>query len=344
MRRFLAPWLFFGMVGLLGGVFYRYLADDPVSGTMANYVRSAVHGTGLALSGWATHQYFTSHRSDWLRKWPLTIEVIVRSIAMAVVVATVALVLQGILYGARLEASWLFVGFPRISGITFITSVLAGAGYELKRLIGGRVLLNVVLGRYRRPRREERVLMFLDLAGSTSLAEKMGELGVQDLLTRFFYDIDQPILDYGGEIHAYIGDGVIVTWPRTVKGAEGKCLDCFFAMKEKLAAMADSYRSEFGLVPEFRAGAHAGPVVISECGDSRRQIAYFGDAMNVAARLQEHCKVTGSDLLVSVDVLRAVECCREFTSTSLGPVLLRGRAVPVELFAIARPFYPGASA
>ena len=73
-------------------------------------------------------------------------------------------------------------------------------------------------------------------------------------------------------------------------------------------------------------------------------IAYFGDAMNVAARLQEHCKVTGSDLLVSVDVLRAVECCREFTSTSLGPVLLRGRAVPVELFAIARPFYPGASA
>jgi hypothetical protein len=53
MRRFLAPWFFFGMIGLLGGIFYRYLADDPVAGTMANYVRSAVHGMGLALSGWA---------------------------------------------------------------------------------------------------------------------------------------------------------------------------------------------------------------------------------------------------------------------------------------------------
>ena len=40
--------------------------------------------------------------------------------------------------------------------------------YELTRLVGGRVLLNVALGRYRVPVREERVLMFLDLAGSTS--------------------------------------------------------------------------------------------------------------------------------------------------------------------------------
>ncbi len=57
------------------------------------------------------------------------------------------------------------------------------------------------------------MLLFLDLAGSTTLAEQMGELRVQDLLTRFFYDIDAAIVAHGGEVHAYVGDEVIVSWP-----------------------------------------------------------------------------------------------------------------------------------
>jgi class 3 adenylate cyclase len=260
----------------------------------------------------------------------------VRSLAMAVVVATVAVGLQAALYNARLEAAWLAVGFPRIAGIAFVASVLGGAAFELKRLVGGRVLLDVVLGRYRRPTREERVLMFLDLVGSTALAESMGELRVQNLLTRVFFDIDQPILAHDGEIHAYVGDGIIITWPRAGEAVERKCLDCFFAIEDKIAAIAELYRREVGSVPKFRAGVHAGPVVISECGDSRRQVAYFGDAMNVAARLQEHCKATGSDLLVSADVLRGMRSSGEIISRALGPVQLRGRAVPIEVFAIER--------
>jgi len=336
IRRSLAPWLVFAIVGLIGGITYRYLADDPNQGTVGNYVRSAVHGMGLALSGWATHLYFVSRTSEWLRRWPLTAEVIVRSLVMAVVVATVAVTLQAVLYSPQLETAWLATSFPSIVGIAFVTSVVAGAVYELKRLIGGRVLMNVVLGRYRRPTREERILMFIDLADSTSLAETLGELRVQDLLTRFFFDIDEPIVGHGGEIHAYVGDAVILTWPLTVKNAEKNCLKCFFAIRDKITGMADMYQREFGLVPKFRGGLHAGPVIISECGDSHRQIAYFGDAVNVAARLQEYCKVTGHDLLVSAEVFRKTGPCIELASIALGPVQLRGREAPVEIFAIER--------
>jgi len=127
-----------------------------------------------------------------------------------------------------------------------------------------------------------------------------------------------------------------VTWPLTVNAAEGRCIDCFFAIKDRIATMANTYRREFGLVPNFRAGLHVGPVVIGECGDARRQIAYFGDAMNVAARLQEYCKVTGRDLLVSADLLRHVRASVEIVSTALGPVRLRGRAATVEVFGIER--------
>ena len=151
---------------------------------------------------------------------------------------------------------------------------------------------SVVLGTYHRPAREQQIVMFLDIAGSTRLAEEMGELRVHDLITRFFFNINEPISDHGGMVHAYVGDEVIVTWPVT-GDPEGnaRCLRRFFAIEHKVARLAADYQREFDVVPRFRAGLHAGPVIVSECGDTKRQLAYFGDTMNVAARLCEYCKV-----------------------------------------------------
>ncbi len=336
MRRSVVPWIVLAVVGLLAGVAYRYFADDAAEATLANYLRSGFHGMGLALSGWAVHLYFTSRSSEWVRRWPLVVEIVVQSVAMATVVATVAMGLQAALYDNRIEAAWLIAGFPRIVGIAFVMSVLIGAVFELTRLVGGRVLFNVILGRYRRPTREERVLLFLDLVGSTSLAESMGELRMHDLVTRFFFDIDKAILAHGGEVHAYVGDEVIVTWRLAAQMSERHYLDCFFAIQDRIAERADLYRREFGVVPNFRAGLHTGSVVISECGDSRRQIAYFGDTMNVTARLQEHCKEVGRALLVSADLLRLVHPGSDLVVEALGPTQLRGRAAAVEVFAVER--------
>jgi adenylate cyclase len=336
MRRSLAPWIVLAVIGLVGGGAYRYFANDPSEATLANYLRSGLHGMGLGLSGWTVHLYFTSHSSEWVRRWPLVVEIAVQSVVMAIVVATVAVILEPVLYGHRIEGAWLLSHFPRIVGVTFAASVVIGALFELTRLIGSRVLVNVIIGRYRRPMREQRVLLFLDLVGSTTLAESMGELRMHQLLTRFFYDIDEAILAHGGEVHAYVGDEVIVTWRLGAKESERRCLDCFFAIQDRIAEKADSYRREFSLVPNFRAGAHAGPVVISECGDSRRQVAYFGDTMNVTARLQEYCKEAGRALLVSGDLLRLARPGNDLVVEALGPIQLRGRAAAVEVFAVER--------
>jgi class 3 adenylate cyclase len=336
VRRSVASWIVVAVIGLAAGLAYRHFVNDPSEATVANYLRSGVHGMGLAFSGWAVHLYFTSRGSEWVRRWPLVVEIALQSAVMAVVVATIAVGLQAALYGNRIDAAWLAADFPRIVGIAFVMSILIGAASEMTRLIGSRVLLNFILGRYRRPTREQRVLLFLDLVGSTSLAESMGELRMHQLLTRFFFDIDAAILAYRGEVHAYVGDEVIVTWPVTARMTERRYLDCFFAIQDSISDKADLYRNEFGLVPNFRAGLHAGPVVISECGDSRRQVAYFGDTVNVAARLQEHCKEVGRALLVSADLLRLVNPGRELVVEALGPTQLRGRAAAVEVFAIER--------
>jgi adenylate cyclase len=336
MWRSIRPWIVLAAFGLLAGCAYRYFADPSDETTLANYVRSGFHGMGLTLSGWAVHVYFTSRSSEWVRRWPLVVEILLQAVVMAIVIVTVAVGLEVVLYGHRIEAKWLIGDFPLIVGTTFVGSFVVGSIFELTRLVGSRVLLNFILGRYRRPVREQRVLLFLDLVGSTSLAEKMGELRMHQLLTQFFFDIDEAIVTHDGEVHAYVGDEVIVTWRIAEKKGEQRYLDCFFAIQDRIAERADFYRREFGLVPNFRAGLHAGPVVISECGDSRRQVAYFGDTMNVAARLQEHCKEVGRALLVSGDLLRLVQSGSDLVIEALGPTQLRGRAAAVEVYAVER--------
>ncbi|NOJ46966.1 adenylate/guanylate cyclase domain-containing protein [Bradyrhizobium archetypum] len=336
MRRAIRPTILLAIIGLLAGIAYRHFIDDPIEATLPNYLRSAIHGMGMTLAGWGVHLYFTSRRSEWISKWPLLTDLALRSAVMAIVVAGAVLSLQMALYEEWLETKWLIDQFPLILAIGFFASLLVGSAYELTRLVGSRVLFNVALGRYRSPVREARILMFLDLAGSTSLAESMGELRVQGLLTRFFFDIDDAIVAHGGEVHAYVGDEVIVIWPLDHRMSGARCIDCFFAIADIIANKADSYRQEFGMVPSFRAGLHAGYVVISECGSSRRQLAYFGDTVNVTARLQEHCKEVGRNLLVSSDLLRRMKLKPVFAVEALGAVRLRGRAAALEVFAVER--------
>src|SRR6516162_8001309 len=134
----------------------------------------------------------------------------------------------------------------------FFGSLVTGAIFAFRRLIGGRVLGSFLLGTYHRPRRQERIVMFLDIAGSTALAEQLGELRVHDLITRFFFDIDRPIADHDGEVHSYVGDEVIVTWPLTNDTQRNaQSLRCFFAVDDRMAELTPVYRGEFGLAPRF---------------------------------------------------------------------------------------------
>ncbi|WP_407166194.1 adenylate/guanylate cyclase domain-containing protein [Bradyrhizobium sp. ORS 111] len=333
-RRTVTPAVVLALFGLLVGGLFRYALDDPNEASVGNYLRSALEGAAITLLIWSAHLYLTS-RGGLLQRLPLAVELIARSVILAVVVAVAAVVLEIVLYEHRLGPNWLRETFLKIIGVSLLLSIPITTIYELVRMIGGRTLLNVALGRYRQPIREQRVLLFLDLIGSTTLAETMGELRVQELLTRFFFDIDEAIVMHGGEVHAYVGDEVIVTWPVVAGQPPHRCLDCVFAIEDRLAEGADRYRKEFGVVPAFRAGMHAGPVVISECGDSRRQVAYFGDTVNVTARLQQHCKEASRPLLVSGDLL-ALLPRHDFVIEPLGATRLRGRAAPIDVFAVVR--------
>jgi adenylate cyclase len=234
-----------------------------------------------------------------------------------------------------LTTSWLPNELPRIVLIGLGFSLLFGMVTEAGRLIGGPLLTSVVLGTYHRPVRQQRIVMFLDLANSTRLAEAMGELRVHDLITRFFFDIDEPIRAFGGAVLAYVGDEVIVSWPVSDDRARnGRCVGCFLAIERKVARLEGAYEAEFKLAPKFRAGLHAGPVIVSECGDAKRQLAYFGDTMNVAARLCEHCKAIDRRLVVSGDALKLMTIPADLAIGDGKSIAVRGRQERIEVHVI----------
>jgi class 3 adenylate cyclase len=338
--------------GFVVGVAYRAIFDLPDERTLANFLRSGFHGVGIALTVWTVQTGFASGAQSRLgaslRRLPLAGEVVVRALVMTAALIVVGFSLQFVLYAEPyqlhwLTRTWLTVNLPRIVLISFGLSLVIGVVVETRRLIGGELLTSVLLGTYHRPTRRRLIVMFLDLANSTRLAEEMGELRVHDLITRFFFDIDGPISDFGGAVHAYVGDEVIASWPVTDDPARNaRCLACFFAIERKIASLAPDYEAKFGVVVAFRASIHAGAVVVSECGDAKRQLAYFGDTMNVAARLCEYCKTINRRLVVSGELLQLISVPDVFEVGEGKSVAARGRQALVEAH-VVEPRSPASS-
>ena len=220
---------------------------------------------------------------------------------------------------------------PQVYLYVLALVALAALVVEIAHIIGPRVLGNLLIGRYQTPVEEERVFLFIDLAGSSQIAQKLGDLEFQKLLSRFFFDIGETILEARGEIHAYVGDGVIVTWPRVL--GDARPVTCFFAIRDMLAHQRRSYRSGFGVEPRVRGAVHGGPVVMAACGDAKRAIVYFGDTLNTTARLEEQAKRLDRDLVATADFAALLTLPKGYEVEQLGPVTLRGRDREVDIAA-----------
>ena len=206
---------------------------------------------------------------------------------------------------------------------------------QMNRMIGANVLRYFVAGRYHRPTAEERIFLFLDLEHSTALAERLGSARYFELLRRFVDDLTDPIVASRGEIYQYAGDEVVVTWPLAegVRGAN--CVRCFFWIQDVVAREGARYTRDFGTVPRFRAGLHGGTVTAGELGDLRRHIAFVGDILNTAARLEEYAKRTGLDLVVSGSLLHRLELPPGIQARLCGELELRGKEARVAAYSLS---------
>ena len=271
----------------------------------------------------------------WMRRLPLAGYFIVKVVFYCVVIVA-GLILARLLMSIGTRHFVVFDPIFRNSVFFAIgMSVVGNLIVETGRLLGFSTLKNLLLGRYARPRNERKAFLLIDMKDSTGLAEKLGAIRFHELLNAFFRDVADAAMECDAEIHKYVGDEVILTWPAGPALKEGDCLACPFLARQNIARNAARYRDRFGAVPGFRAALHCGEIVAGEIGDVRREIAYVGDTLNVAARLLDASKDLRRDVLVSADLLALARLPPDLEAEPLPTLSIRGRDAPLEIAALS---------
>jgi adenylate cyclase len=205
---------------------------------------------------------------------------------------------------------------------------------EVSENIGQGVLHNFFVGKYHKPKEEERIFMFLDMKSSTTIAEQIGHVRYFEMLRVYFSDLSDSIIKYSGEIYQYVGDEVVLSWKLKKGLSNNNCIRCFFAMKEEMKNQIEHYHEQFGLLPEFKAGLHLGKVTTGEIGVIKKDIIFTGDVLNTTARIQGLCNAYEVEILVSDPLMRRLTTEPKFLIKSLGESVLRGRDEKIKLYTI----------
>jgi adenylate cyclase len=272
----------------------------------------------------------------WLGTLSFTAGLTVRSaIFAAIILPTLYFQLGSVIAGVPVEPThkglWIAIAFS----VVFV--ILANLIIGIANIIGPRAFLNFVTGRYHAPIEEKRFVLFVDIAGSTGLAESLGGIGIHRLLDRTFRLLTLSVVDYRGEVLNYVGDEVIVTWPEREGAVDFRPLRCFLAMRDELQQASHQLEREFGAVPRIRGSLHFGPVIIGEIGDVKRAIAFNGDVMNTAARLEELSRNVDGGFLASRTAMDRFKSVPPFAVRDLGRLPIRGRVDGIDVVGVGAP-------
>ena len=205
---------------------------------------------------------------------------------------------------------------------------------EIAERLGPGGLAGFILGRYHKPRKETRIFMFLDIKGSTQIAEMLGHKRYFNFLNDFFSDITDSVIFSRGEIYQYVGDEVLVSWTLKNGLKNAQCLKCFFDIKHRISKRQEDYMVNYGFAPEFKAGFNHGEVMAGEIGLVKRDLVFSGDVLNTGARIQEKCNVYGVDNLISRGLIKFISLPDEMTCERVDAITLRGKKSKIELYTV----------
>ncbi len=194
------------------------------------------------------------------------------------------------------------------------------------------VFLDILKGKYTKPKSENRIVMFIDLKDSTPIAEQLGHEQYFLFIRGFIKDVSLALIEYNGIIYQYVGDEIVVSWPLKERNVK-KCLSAVILSRKNIQKNSSKYRRKFGIIPEFRVGIHCGEVTVGEIGVIKKDLAMSGDTMNTTARIRSACNELNEKFIVSKDFIDH-SVLKSWQAESLGEVELKGKAEPIELFSL----------
>lgn len=293
-------------------------------------------------------------RGDVLRFWPLW-AVLASLGILATGGAGLAMTLRAYSAGAILAlvlAAWTAVGVWSAAQ-DWMAPLLGGVGSGIVAFLVGLGLRNLIIDRERRrsvlalsryldarvarrlldseqaPRLggevREVTIWFSDIAGFSTVAERLSPEELVKRLNYHFTIIGAVIVEEGGIIEKYVGDAVMAIFgaPLPQPDHAARAIRAALRVQERLAAEAgdpDSFK--------IRIGINTGECILGNVGtELRMDYTAIGDAVNVAARLEAANKDFGTTILASNATVRAAG--PGFRYREIGPIQVKGRVEPV---------------
>lgn len=280
------------------------------------------------------HKYF-------FRKIPLWQMMLRLSIDQLLIISLLTLIyyLSFKLIEQNMVSFWNFIQSPTALIYylyVFLVNISLSFIWEIAGLLGPGNFIKLITGKFYSPKEEYRIFMFVDLNSSTTLAEKLGHLAYSSFLKDCFYDL-AIVHSYNAQIYQYVGDEAVLTWERYKMKYVTECIDAFWAFNDELIRRSMYYKNKYGINPQFKAGMSIGMVTVVEIGDIKKEIAYHGNTLNTASRIETLCNVYKEKLLISKKMYN--ELAKEtspFIYTKITETQLRGKHGTTEIYSVRR--------
>jgi adenylate cyclase len=182
---------------------------------------------------------------------------------------------------------------------------------------------------------EKRLLtvFFSDLAGFTTVSEKLLPEEVVTLLNRYLTAMTDLILSSGGIIDKYEGDAIMAFWGAPLPQEDHASRACLAALDNQ-SRLVD-LRREFtamGLPPIYaRIGINTGEMIIGNLGSTQRfDFTVIGDSVNVASRLEGAGKEYGTSIIISEETYRQAR--EQVEVRELDLLQVKGKDLPVRIY------------
>ncbi len=148
-------------------------------------------------------------------------------------------------------------------------------------------------------------VMFTDIAGFTTISEKLNPRELTEQLSIYFDRLEAVISKNLGTIDKYIGDAIMAFWgaPIRINDPLGKAVQCALDMQEELSKLNAMWKEQGKAELHTRIGVHYGPTIVGNIGSNNRMnYTIMGDTVNVASRLEGINKNYGTKIMVSQEV------------------------------------------
>jgi adenylate cyclase len=180
------------------------------------------------------------------------------------------------------------------------------------------------------------VSMFVDMRGSTKLAEKALPFDTVFIVNRFLGAVSQAVIECGGQPNQFVGDGQLALFgltssPQTACRQALKAASMIAGNVEELNQfLSHDLREPI----RFGIGIHSGEVIIGDIGYRDHMVfTALGDAVNVAARLQDMTKSLGCEVIVSEEVCATAGLAADALPKQQAEI--RGRSEPMTIHVVA---------